>query len=59
MTSCPFAVNVAEAVNGSSLRFPVTLQVFSSVTQQNYDMQCAVEQVLTCRGGNDAVVYVY
>ena len=59
MTSCPFAVNVAEAVNGSSLRFPATLQVFSPVTQQNYEIQCAVEQVLTCRGGNDAVVYVY
>jgi DNA-binding helix-hairpin-helix protein with protein kinase domain len=59
LTSCPFAVNVADAVNGSSLRFPATLQVFSPVTQQNYDMQCAVEQVLTCRGGDDAVVYVY
>ncbi len=59
ITSCPFAIRVADAVNGSSLRFPAVLQVYSPVTSQNYDMNCAVEQVLTCRGGNDAVVYVY
>ena len=59
LTSCPFAVNVLTAVNQSSASFPAVLQVFSPVTQQNYAMTCAVEQVLTCRGGNNAVVYVY
>lgn len=59
LTSCPFAINVLTAVNQSSSSFPATVQVYSPVTQQNYAMICAVEQVLTCRGGNNAVVYVY
>lgn len=59
LTSCPFAMNVLAAVNQSSMSFPAVLQVYSPVTQQNYAMSCAVEQVLTCRGGNNAVVYVY
>ncbi|WP_328354321.1 hypothetical protein OG976_23355 [Mycobacterium sp. NBC_00419] len=59
LTSCPFAVNVQTAVNQSNLQFPAVLQVYSPVTHQDYAMSCAVEQVLTCRGGNNAVVYVY
>jgi DNA-binding helix-hairpin-helix protein with protein kinase domain len=59
LTSCPFATNVLAAVNQSGSSFPAVLQVYSPVTQQNYAMTCAVEQVLTCRGGNNAVVYVY
>lgn len=53
-------MNVLVAVNNSGdASFPTNLQVFSPVTQQTYAMTCAYEQVLTCRGGNDAVVYVY
>ena len=59
ITSCPFALKVLNAVNGSNRVFPQMLQVFSPVTKQQYAMMCAVEQVLTCRGGNNAVVYVY
>jgi hypothetical protein len=59
LTSCPFAVNVREAVNASNLRFPAVVEVFSPVTRKSYAMNCRVEQVLTCRGGNEAVVYVY
>lgn len=59
LTSCPFALNVRTAVNESNAQFPGVLQVYSPVTNQNYAMTCAVEQVLTCRGGNNAVVYVY
>jgi DNA-binding helix-hairpin-helix protein with protein kinase domain len=59
LTSCPFAMNVLTSVNQSGQTFPAILQVYSPVTQQNYAMTCAVEQVLTCRGGNNAVVYVY
>jgi hypothetical protein len=59
LTSCPFAMNVLTAVNQSSMSFPAILQVYSPVTHQNYGMSCAVEQVLTCRGGNNAIVYVY
>jgi DNA-binding helix-hairpin-helix protein with protein kinase domain len=59
LTSCPFAINVLAAVNQSSVSFPAILQVYSPVTHQNYAMSCAYEQVLTCRGGNNAIVYVY
>jgi hypothetical protein len=59
LTSCPFSLNVRDAVNASSQRFPATLQVYSPVTHQNYAMSCVAEQVLTCRGGNNAIVYVY
>jgi DNA-binding helix-hairpin-helix protein with protein kinase domain len=59
LTSCPFALNVGNAVNESNGQFPSILQVYSPVTHQFYAMACAMEQVLTCRGGNNAVVYVY
>lgn len=59
VTSCPFALNVRDAVNASNGRFPASVDVYSPVTNKHYDMRCAVERVLTCRGGNNAVVYVY
>lgn len=59
LTSCPFTINVRDAVNQRGGGFPATLDVYSPVTQKNYAMACAVERVLTCRGGNNAVVYVY
>jgi hypothetical protein len=60
ITSCPFA----EAVRAQYLRQglrdrPVTLNVMSPVTDQIYVMTCIGSQVVTCTGGNDAVVYLY
>jgi len=37
----------------------VTLNAFSPVTDQSYLMSCTGEHVVTCRGGNSAVVYIY
>ena len=60
ITSCPFA----EAVRAQYLRqglrnTPVTLNVMSPVTDQIYVMTCIGSQVVTCTGGNSAVVYLY
>ena len=60
VTSCPFA----EAVRAQYLRqglraTPVTLNVISPVTNQNYVMTCIGSQVVTCTGANNAVVYLY
>jgi hypothetical protein len=60
VTSCPFA----EAVRAQYLRqgvrdTPVTLNVMSPVTDEIYVMNCIGSQVVTCTGGNDAVVYLY
>jgi hypothetical protein len=62
LTSCPFAQSVLAAANASSAVSggqPGTVVAFSPVTKQNYDMACRVERVMTCRGGNNAVIYVY
>jgi hypothetical protein len=60
VTSCPFA----EAVRAQYLRqglraTPVTLNVMSPVTDEIYVMNCIGSQVVTCTGGNDAVVHLY
>ena len=59
ITSCPFAISVRDAVNSTGQATPPRVDAFSPVTKKWYPMTCAVEMVLTCRGGNDAVVYVY
>jgi hypothetical protein len=60
VTSCPFA----EAVRAQYLRqglrgAPLTLNVMSPVTDQVYVMTCIGSQVVTCTGGNGAVVYLF
>jgi hypothetical protein len=60
VTSCPFA----EAVRAQYLRqglrgAPVTLNVMSPVTDEIYVMTCIGSQVVTCTGGNNAVVYLF
>ena len=60
VTSCQFA----EAVRAQYLRqglraAPVTLNVMSPITNQSYVMTCIGTQVVTCTGGNNAVVYLY
>jgi hypothetical protein len=56
-TSCAFAINVARAYYQSGGGSP-TLSVFSPVTNQTYTMQCTGGAPTTCRGGNNAVVYI-
>ncbi|WP_280763345.1 serine/threonine protein kinase [Prescottella agglutinans] len=60
VTSCEFA----EEVRSAYLRQPVrngtvTISAFSPVTGRSYAMTCSGNAVVTCTGGNDAVVYVY
>ncbi|MBN3458859.1 protein kinase [Mycobacterium sp. DSM 3803] len=59
ITSCPFAMSVRDAVNDTHQVAPRTVNAYSPVTNKWYPMTCVMEDVLTCRGGNDAVVYVY
>ncbi|CAM3655320.1 hypothetical protein H7J08_08630 [Mycobacterium frederiksbergense] len=59
ITSCPFAESVRDAVNATGQPAPRMVNAYSPVTNKWYPMTCVVESVLTCRGGNDAVVYVY
>lgn len=62
ITSCPFAEAVLMEANTNanvSAGRPDTVIAFSPVTKKTYPMACRVERVMTCRGGNDAVVYVY
>ncbi|UXA20591.1 hypothetical protein [Mycobacterium sp. SMC-4] len=59
ITSCPFAISVRDAVNAAGVTTPRLVNAYSPVTRTWYAMTCVMEGVLTCRGGNDAVVYVY
>lgn len=59
ITSCPFAMSVRDAVNATGQAVPSLVNAYSPVTRTWYPMTCVMEGVLTCRGGNDAVVYVY
>nr|WP_196807974.1 hypothetical protein [Mycobacterium sp. 141] len=62
VTSCPFAEAVLAQANASANITAYrddTVTAFSPVTNKSYPMSCRVERVMTCRGGNDAVVYVY
>jgi hypothetical protein len=54
----------AESVRGQYVQQPtrgmaVTLDVFSPVTNQAYMMTCTGSRIVTCAGGNSAVVYIY
>ena len=59
VTSCPFAEAVREQVNRTGSRFPRSVVAYSPVTQISYDMMCTGQVLITCTGGNNAVVYVY
>ncbi|MBS9535896.1 hypothetical protein KIH27_20130 [Mycobacterium sp. M1] len=58
-TSCPFVENVRDALNIAGGQVPTVVDAYSPVTGKHYQMSCAMEQVITCRGGVNAVVYVY
>ena len=57
-TTCQFAESVEAALTATNYQLPVTVKVYSTVTNQSLSMRCAVERVVTCRGG-DYVVYLY
>lgn len=59
VTSCPFAESVRDALNNAGGQVPISVDAYSPVTKKHYTMSCAMEQVITCRGGDNAVVYVY
>lgn len=55
-TSCPFALNVAEAYAEDG---GPSVVAYSPVTNQTYTMTCSSNGAgVTCRGGNQAVVYI-
>ncbi|VFA91968.1 Probable serine/threonine-protein kinase pknH [Nocardia farcinica] len=63
VTSCPFAEEVrrayaAEATPGT--RAPQTITAVSPVTGRSYTMTCVPDDgLVTCTGGENAIVYVY
>lgn len=64
VTSCGFAVNVRDAyvaylAKQSGADSNVTLKVKSPVTKESYTMTCEGKGPVTCRGGTNALVYLY
>ena len=58
VTSCPFALNVANAW-GVAIDPSLLTDVPSPVTGETYDMQCSGSDPALCEGGNDAAVLIY
>lgn len=68
-TTCDFARNVMNAATaglnptGQNVRdsLPASIHAGSPATGEAYDMQCANDErnLITCTGGNNAVVYMY
>jgi hypothetical protein len=55
-TSCPFARYVAEGYRAEGAG---VIRAYSPVTNDTYAMSCESGDPAVCRGGNDAVVYIY
>jgi hypothetical protein len=55
-TSCPFARYVAEGYRSEG---PGVIRAYSPVTNDTYAMTCESGNPAVCRGGNDAIVYIY
>jgi hypothetical protein len=55
-TSCPFARYVAEGYRAEG---PGVIRAYSPVTDDTYAMTCDSGDPAVCRGGNNAIVYVY
>jgi hypothetical protein len=53
-TTCAFAANVQSAYDSNG---PGEVSVYSPVTHQTYEMNCAAGGQVVCTGGNDASVY--
>ncbi|MBC2590735.1 serine/threonine protein kinase [Rhodococcus aetherivorans] len=60
VTSCEFAEEVRSEYLRQGVRGGVvTIAAYSPVTGRTYTMTCSGTTVVTCSGGNDAVVYLY
>lgn len=60
VTSCPFAEEVKKAYAAAGdYNDAITVRATSPVTKKNYSMACTGGYVVTCKGGNDAVVVLY
>lgn len=61
VTSCPFAINVANAYLAAGPKGESrTVRASSPVTGDTYTMRCAPQgDIVVCTGGNNAVVHVY
>ncbi|WP_138998929.1 serine/threonine protein kinase [Rhodococcus zopfii] len=60
VTSCEFAEEVRAAYLRQGVRNgTVSIDAYSPVTGRTYTMTCSGSAVVTCTGGNDAVVYLY
>jgi hypothetical protein len=59
VTSCLFAENVRAAFLSGDITTPKVVNAYSPVTHLNYQMTCTQDAVVTCRGGNNAIVYIY
>lgn len=59
-TSCAFAFNVLDAYWSQPQRVgTLSVSAFSPVTGKSYLMTCRGSRVVTCSGGDNAVVYLY
>ncbi len=59
-TSCEFALSVwAEYLLAGGNGGPMVVDAYSPVTGVVYTMSCSGGGVVTCTGGNNAVVYIY
>lgn len=59
VTSCPFAEEVRKSYGANPVRnTTVIIPAYSPVTRETYDMTCSGDRLVTCTGGNNAVVYL-
>lgn len=59
VTSCPFAEEVRKSYGANPERnTTVIIPAYSPVTRETYDMTCSGDRLVTCTGGNNAVVYL-
>lgn len=60
VTSCEFAESVwSQYVRTGTLGQSKTVRAYSPVTGMSYTMSCSGGAVVTCTGGNNAVVHIY
>ncbi|MFI6222772.1 serine/threonine protein kinase [Nocardia salmonicida] len=60
VTSCEFSEEVRfEYISQPQRGGTAILNAFSPVTSQTYTVTCSGTEVVTCTGGNNAVVYLY
>ncbi len=60
VTSCEFAASVRSAyLSSGGNGGPMIIDAYSPVTGTTYTMSCSGGPVVTCTGGNNAVVYIY